>query len=127
MEDLTGPGPHRHQRVVAEDVGVAVGGALFQLAVDLADRRVEIDHHRSVARARSERPGPSGRLGHHLVELADGPEGEGPQERAQRRRRHDPKRQNLVGRSGAQAIDVVDVGRSGQDRRHQSEHLSARS
>jgi hypothetical protein len=127
MEDLTGLGPHRHQRVVAEDVGVAVGGALLQLAVDLADGRVEIDHHRLGARTGSERPGPSDRLGDHLVELADVSEGEGPQERAQRRRRHDPKRQNLVRRSRAQAIDVVDVGGSGQDRRHQGEHLSPRT
>ena len=127
MEDLTGLGPHRHQRVVAEDVRVAVGGALLQLAVDLADGRVEIDHHPIGARTGPQRPGPSDRLGDHLVELADVSEGEGPQERAERRRRHHPKRQNLLRRSGAQAIDVVDVGRSGQDRRHQGEHLAARA
>ena len=44
MEDLTGPGPRREQRVVAELFRVAVRGALFVMAVDRRDRRVDIDH-----------------------------------------------------------------------------------
>ena len=46
VEHLAGLGPHGDERVIAEDAGVAVGGALLQLAVDLADGRVEIDRHR---------------------------------------------------------------------------------
>jgi hypothetical protein len=94
--------------------------------VDLADRRIEIDHHRSGARARPRRPRPADRLGDHRVELADVSEGEGPKERAERRGCHHPKRQHATGRPGPQTIGVVDVGGSGQDRGDEREHLAPR-
>ena len=47
------------QRVIAQDSGVAVGGALFVFAVDLTDRRVQIDDEISVAGTGPQRPGPS--------------------------------------------------------------------
>ena len=45
MKDLTGPGPGREQRVVAELFGVAVRGALLRVAMDLTHGGIEIDHH----------------------------------------------------------------------------------
>jgi hypothetical protein len=51
VQHLTGVGARRQQRVIAERLGVAVRGALLVLAVDLADRRVQIDRHRRVARS----------------------------------------------------------------------------
>ena len=127
MEDLTGGRPHGEQRVVAEDLGVAIGRALLRLAVHLDDGRIQVDRHRVRTRTRPERPGPPDRLGDHLVELADVAEGEGPQERAERGGRHDPERQNPPCRPGTQAIRVVDVARPGEDRRDQGQHLASRT
>jgi hypothetical protein len=124
VEDLSGLRPHGEQGVVAEDSAVAVGGALLLLAVHLTDRRVEVDHRLLAPRPGTERPGPPDRLGDHRVELANVPEGEGAQERAERRGGHHPKRQDLLRRSGRQSIGVVDVGRPRQDRRHQRQHLA---
>jgi hypothetical protein len=49
-------GPGDQQRVVAENVGVAVGGALPVVAVHLADRGVKVHGHRSITGACSSRP-----------------------------------------------------------------------
>jgi hypothetical protein len=65
------------QRVVAEGVGVAVGGALLVVAVDLADRGVKVDGHRPIARTRPSRPRSRKDCLGEPVELADMPEGEG--------------------------------------------------
>jgi hypothetical protein len=127
VQHLPGVSPGGQQRVVAEHSGVAVGGALLGLAVDFTDRRVQIDRHRSVTGTGAELPGPPDRLADHPIELADVPEGERPQERAQRRRRHHFERQHLVGCSGTQPVGVIDVTPSREDRSHQSEHLAARS
>ena len=43
--------------MVAELFGVAIGGAVLLLAVDLVDGRVDVDDEASVARSRPERPG----------------------------------------------------------------------
>jgi len=44
VEDLTGVSPGGQQRVVAAHLGVAEARPLLVLALDLADRRVEIDN-----------------------------------------------------------------------------------
>ena len=49
-ENLAGVGACSEQRVIAELFGVAVRGALFLFAVDLADRGVQIDHQRRTCR-----------------------------------------------------------------------------
>jgi hypothetical protein len=47
-EHLAGVGPGGQQRVVAEGVGVAVGGALVVVAVDLAHGGVQVHGHRPI-------------------------------------------------------------------------------
>ena len=126
VQDLAGVGSGGQQGVVAELAGVAVGGALFGLAVHLTDRRIQIDCHRPVAWADPEAPRTPDRLGDHRVELADMPEGEGPQERAQRGGRHHLERQHLARRARPQLVGVIDVRPASEDRRHQREHLAAR-
>jgi hypothetical protein len=52
-------------------------------------------------------------------------EGEGAQERAQRRRCHHPVGQHSLGASRAQHIGVVDVAGTGHDGVHERQHLAA--
>jgi hypothetical protein len=114
------------ERVVAELAGVAVSGALFGVTVDLADRGVEIDHQRIVAGSGAEFPRPGQQPGCNGVELADEPERESAQERADRRGCHHLERQHRLGRARPDHIGVVDVGGPGEHRRDQRAHLPAR-
>ena len=83
-EHLTAISTGGNQRVVAEPMGVAVGGALLCVAVHLAHRGVQVHRHRPITRARPSRPRPAQELVGEPVELADVPEGERAQEGAQR-------------------------------------------
>jgi hypothetical protein len=112
MKDLTGPGAGREQRVIAEDLGVAVRGALFVMAVNLRDRRIDIDHEILARR------GPATQVPHPFqdpvrdgIELADMTERERPQERPDRRRGHHPQRQHPLRRPRPQDVDVINVSR----------------
>jgi hypothetical protein len=127
MEDLAGVGSGREDRVVAEDLGVAVCGALLGFAGHLADRGVHVDHHPVVSRARSQLPRPGHDLADHRLELADMPEAERPQEDAQRGGGHHPMTQHPPGVPGAQDVGVVDVAGAGDKGVHQRQHLAARS
>ena len=111
--------------MVAEHPGVAKSCAMLLLPVHLDDGRVEVDGHRLFPRTSPKRPRPSDGLGDHRVQLADMAEGERPQERAQRGRRHHPEGQHPAGRPGPQPVGMVDVGCPGQDRRHERQHLTA--
>jgi len=124
VQHLAGVGSGGEDGVVTEDAGVAEGRAVLVLAGDLDDRRVEVDRHRLAARPGAERPGPADRLGDHRVELADMTEGEGAEEGPERGWRHHLERQHLARRSGAQPVRVVDVARTGEDRRDEREHLA---
>ena len=62
---------------------------------------------------------------HHGVELAQVTEGEAPQERAERRRRHHPMSQDLIAGPGAQHVGVVDVAGPGHHGVYQGEHLAS--
>ena len=53
--------------------------------------------------------------------------GERTQERPECRRRHHLERQDPLGGAGPQALGVIDVRASGQDRGHQGEHLAPRT
>ena len=76
VEDLAGLCTRANQWVVAEDLGVAEGGALLVVSVHRTDRRVDVDGHRLGTGPRAERPRPGEhRLG-DLVELADVAEAE---------------------------------------------------
>ena len=86
VHDLAGVSPGGQQRVVAAHLGVAEARALLVVAVDLADRGVDVEHHRPVARAGAHGPGPAQRLARDDVELAEMTEGERAQERPDRRR-----------------------------------------
>jgi hypothetical protein len=85
VQHLAGVGAGGQQRAVAQHPGVAVGGPLLVVAVDLADGGVDVDRHRRLAGTGAGRPRPAqGDLG-DSVELADVAEGERAQERPQRR------------------------------------------
>jgi len=125
MQQLAGVGPAGQQRVVAKPVGVAVGGPTLGVAVDLAHRRIDIDHQLLGARAGAGGPG-SGQQGlGDLVELADVAEGERPQERAQRGGGHHPMPEDLLGAPGPQQAGVVDGVAGGHHRVQQGQHLAA--
>ena len=110
MEDLAGEGPGGQDRVVAELLGVAIGGAMLQLAVDLVDGRIDVDDQAfALAWTRPERPDRTERFADHPLELADVAEGEGAQESPERRRCHHPVLEHLCARSGTQHVGVVDV------------------
>jgi hypothetical protein len=126
VQHFAGLGPGGQQRVVPQLAGVPVGGALLLVAVDLADRRVHVNHERIVAGAGPQAPGAADRLGDHPIELADVPEREAAQERAQRRGSHHPERQHRLGGPGPQHVRVIDVASTGQDRRYQRQDLPAR-
>ena len=126
MQDLPGVGAHGDQRVIAQLVGVAVGGADFGRPGHLADRGIHVDGHRIRPGARTRRPRPSERRAGGLVELADMAPREGAQERPDRRRRRRREPQHRTGRAGAQAIHVIDMGGTHQHRRHQRRHLPPR-
>jgi hypothetical protein len=125
MQDLAGVGTAGQQRVVAEGVGVAVGGALLCVAVHLAHRGVQVHRHRLMTGARPSRPRPGKDLLGEPVELADVPEGERAQERPQRGGRHDPMAQHAGGLSAAQQVGVVDAVPTRQQRVDQGQQLAA--
>ena len=119
VEDLARVGSRREQRVVAEDVGVAEGGALLLVAVHRADRRVHVDRHRPGAGSRARRPRPcEHRLG-ELVELTDVAEVEAPQEGPEGGGCHHLVGKDRTGRPGAQHVGVIDAVRPGDHGVHE--------
>ena len=112
--------------MIPELLGVPVAGALFLVAVDLADEAVDIDHQRPVTRPGARGPRARERLVEHPVELPDVPEGERPQKRPERRRRHHPMPQDQARAPGSQHVHVIDRVRAGQHAVHQRHHLAAR-
>ena len=126
MEDLSGGGQGGQDRVVAELLGVAIGGTVLLLAVDLVDGRVDVDDEAFVTRSRPERPRGAEGLADDPLELADVAEGERAQEGPERRRRHHPMREDLGARSSAQHVGVVDVAGPGHHGMHQGQDLAPR-
>ena len=114
-------------RVVAENLGVAVGGAGFEPAEHLSDGRVDVDHQLVMARTRSEGPRTFERVTDHLFELTDVTEGEGTQERPERRRCHHLMGQHLGRRSRPQHVGMIDVRGTGHHGVDQGQDLAARS
>ena len=102
VQRLAGVGAGGEDRVVAEQLGVSVGGALLLVAADLADEAVDVDDQPPVAGARAGLPGPLDRLPEQRVELAHVPERERPQKRSKRRRRRDPSPEQPPRAPGAQ-------------------------
>ncbi len=98
---LAGLGAGRHEGVIAQLAGVAVGGAGFLLAGDRADRRIHVDGHRIVAGAAAGRPRPPQHLTGRPIQLAHMAPRKGPQERSRRRRRRRLEPQHGAGRPGA--------------------------
>jgi hypothetical protein len=126
VQDLAGVGAGGQQRMVPEGVGVAVGGALLVVAVDLAHRGVQVHGHRPITGAWAGRPRPLESLLGKPVELAHVPEGEGAQERAERGGRHDPVAQQAGGLPAAQQVGVVDAVGTRQHRVDQGQQLAPR-
>lgn len=69
MEDLAGVGPSGQDRVIAEHLGVAMGGASFEPAEHLSDGRVDVDHQLIGTRTGPEGPRTFERVTDHLLEL----------------------------------------------------------
>ena len=126
VEYLACPGPNGDQGVVAEHLGVVVAGSFFGLAAHLADGGVEVDDELLGPWPRPEGPGSAQRLSQHPVELTDVAEGEGPQERAERRRRHHPVTENRLGGPRTQDVGVIDVGPARRHGVHEGQNLAAR-
>ncbi len=71
-QHVTGPGRHREQRVIAARTAVAGAlGPLLGQTVGLAERRIEVDRERGVARSHPSRPGAGEQMTGHAVELAN--------------------------------------------------------
>jgi len=125
VQHLTGSGAGGQQRVVAELAGVAVGGTLLVMAVDLHDGGVRVDCHRPIAGSGTGGPRPAKELFGEPVQLAGVAEGERAQERADRRWRQDPVAQHRGGGPTAQHVDIVDAVPTGEDPMHQGQQLGA--
>ena len=83
---------HRHQRVIAQHLGMAVRGAVLGPAAHLTHRGVQIHGQLRDGRRGAHRPRPRQRMLGRFVELAHMPERERPQERPRSRRRHHRRR-----------------------------------
>jgi hypothetical protein len=126
VQDLAGVGARGQDRVVAEQMRVAVGGALLEPAAHLADEAVDIDHQPAVAGPGPGHPRALERLCEQPVQLADMTEGERAQERAQRRRRRQPAAEQPVRTSRPEHVGVVDAVGAKHHRQQQRHHLAAR-
>ena len=103
--------------MIAEHVRVAVGGALFVLAV--APRRSSSRDRSSSAPCPGRRPTPTPGRSVSAITASSWrtwPNVNAAQERAQRRGRHHPERQHPLRRPGAQHVGMVDVRTARHDR-----------
>jgi hypothetical protein len=124
VEDLTGVGSCREERVIAEHVGITEARALLVITVDGTDRRVEVDRHLLLTRSRAERPGAGKhRLG-ELVELTDVSEAAAPEEGPERRRRHHLVTEHGCGRTRAEHVGILDAVRPDNHRVHERRHAA---
>ena len=105
-------------------MGVTEPGTLFEVPVDLTDRRVDVDHQRRVARSGTRSPGPLQRVADHRFHLPAMPERERSQERPDRRWGHHPMTQHRPCRPGAEDVGVIDVRRAHAHRMRQRQHLA---
>ena len=125
-QHLTRPGRHREQRVIAARARVAgLAGALLGQAVGLAERRVEVDRERRVARSRPGRPGAGEQLAAEAVELADVAPAEAAQEGPEGGRRLDRATEHAGRPAGAQRSGVVDAVATRERRGDQGQQLVA--
>jgi pimeloyl-ACP methyl ester carboxylesterase len=125
VQHLAAVGAGGEDRVIAADPRVAERRALLGAAEGLADERVDIDDEALGARARAGPPRALDRRGQDAVELADMPERERAQERAQRRGRHHAMPDDVGGAARPQHVAVVDAIGAQRHRRHQRHHLGA--
>jgi len=97
------------------------------VAVDLADKAVDVDHEAIGPRSGARPPCAPERLGEHPVELAHVPEAERAQEGAERRGRHRPVGEHRRGATGPEYVAVIDRVRAQQHRVDQRQDLAART
>jgi asparagine N-glycosylation enzyme membrane subunit Stt3 len=67
MQYLTGIGANREDWVIAELLGVAIGGSLLVIPSYLTDRRVDVDHHGIISWGQAHCPGTGELISNHLV------------------------------------------------------------
>jgi hypothetical protein len=121
VQDLAGAGASGQDRVIAATAGVAKPGALLVIAMNLTDKRININNQPVAAGAGAGRPRARQAVGQDAIELADMPERERAQKRAQRRGRRDTVAEHRRGLARAQDVAVLDaVGpqRHGADHGH---------
>ena len=126
MQHLAGVRARGHDRVIPKLLGVPEPGALLLVAAHLADEAVDVDDQPAGAGASAGLPRPRERLTEDLVELANMPEGERPQERAQRRGRRDPAPEQPPRAARSQHLAVIDAVGAQRHRVDQRHHLPAR-
>jgi hypothetical protein len=126
VQRLARVGAGGKDRVVAEDLGVAVGRSLLLVAADLADEAVDVDDQPPGPGAGAGPPRALKRLAEQRVELAHMPEGERAQKRSQRRRRRDPAAEQPARAARAQNVAVVDAVSTEHHRKQQRHHLAPR-
>ena len=126
VDDLTGVGACRQDRVVAEHLRVAERGALLEVSGDLADRRVE-----SIVNASSPGPAPAAQARSRAWPLTASSWRTCPNVND---RKNVPNVDGAITRwpstaavaPGAQHVGVIDVRPAGEDRVHQRQHLAPR-
>ena len=126
VQRLARVGAGREDRVVAEQLRVAVGGALLEPAADLSDEAVDVDHQPPVAWAGAGLPGALERYPEQPVELAHVPERERAQKRSQRRWRRQPAAEQSPRPPGPQHVAVVEAVGAEHHREQQRHHLATR-
>ncbi len=129
-ERVSRPGSEKNRRrsvrVVTMPSPRPSRAALLGQTVGLAERRIEVDRERGVARSHPSRPGAGEQMTGHAVELANVSPAEAAQERAQGGRRLDGAAEHTGRAAGAQCIAVVDTVTAGEGGGDQGEQLVTR-
>jgi len=112
--------------VIPQLFGVAEPAALLVIATDLPDEAVNVDQQPLGPWARADFPRAGKGFTEYLVELADMPESERPQERSQRGGRRHPATQKPARAARTQYLAVIDAVRAQRHRIDQRHHLPAR-
>ena len=126
MQHLSGIRPCGEQRMVAEHMGVAVGGCLLGLAVHLGDRRVDVDGHGGLPWSSPAAQARASTASARRSSWRTCPKVNERRNVGERGRRHDPVPEHLGAGGAAQHIGVVDRVAAGHDRM-QRHHFPAGS
>ena len=99
---------------------------MLVISEHLADKRIDVHDETIIARAGTRQPRAPQTLCQHSIELANMPERERPQERAQRRGCRDAMTEHRAGLSRAQHVAVLDAVRTEHHCRDQAHYFAPR-